>query len=41
MLTIDKYYELLPQWLKYYGFEEITVHPESGADKVFRSLPEP
>lgn len=36
MLTIDRYYELLPQWLKYYGFEEITVHQDTGVDKVCR-----
>jgi hypothetical protein len=33
---LNSYYNLLTQWLKYYGFEELKVHPESGADKVFK-----
>ncbi|MCI0448955.1 MAG: hypothetical protein L0Y79_04100 [Chlorobi bacterium] len=31
-----KYTQLLDQWLKYYGFEELTVNPEAGADKVYK-----
>jgi len=36
MEKLDNYYKLLVQWLQYYGFEQLNVHPESGADKVFR-----
>ena len=32
----DKYFALLSQWMQYYGFQEITVHAESGADKVYK-----
>jgi hypothetical protein len=33
---LESYYTLLDQWLKYYGFEPITVHADAGVDKVFR-----
>ncbi len=33
---IDNYYPLLEQWLKYYGFEPVTVHAAAGTDKVFK-----
>ena len=36
MEKIESYYNLLPQWLNYYGFEEIKVHEGAGPDKVFR-----
>ena len=33
---LSKYIHLLDQWLKYYGFEELTVNAEAGADKVYK-----
>ncbi len=32
----DKYFEMLRGWLRYYGFEEITVNAEAGCDLVFK-----
>jgi len=32
----DKYFQMLDGWLKYYGFEPISVHESSGADRVFK-----
>jgi hypothetical protein len=31
----DKYYGLLDQWLKYYGFNPLNVNAQAGADKVY------
>ena len=33
---LEQYCDLLDQWLKYFGFEQLNVHAEAGADKVFR-----
>ena len=33
---IEQYYNLLDQWLKYFGFEQLNVHAEAGADKVYK-----
>jgi hypothetical protein len=32
----DTYYTLLEQWLKYHGFEPVTIDPNAGFDKVFK-----
>lgn len=32
----SQYMELLAQWLKYYGFNEITVNEAAGTDKVYK-----
>lgn len=32
----DKYFELLDGWMKYYGFEAITVNTEAGTDRVYK-----
>lgn len=32
----DKYFEMLDGWLKYYGFEAITVNAEAGTDRVYK-----
>ncbi|MCC7158416.1 MAG: hypothetical protein IT281_02640 [Ignavibacteria bacterium] len=32
----EKYFTMLEGWLKYYGFEALNVHADSGADKVFK-----
>jgi hypothetical protein len=32
----EKYFELLSQWMAYYGFAAVTVHAESGIDRVFK-----
>lgn len=34
--NVKKYFELLEQWMKYYGFEKINVHAESGIDLVYK-----
>lgn len=31
-----KYFGLLTQWMQFYGFQEITVHESSRADKVYK-----
>lgn len=31
----EKYFSLLEQWLKYYAFQQLNVHADSGADKVY------
>jgi hypothetical protein len=33
---LERYYDLLDRWLKYYGFEQLNVHTDAGADKVYR-----
>lgn len=35
-IDITKYYELLEQWLRHYGYEKINVHQDAGADMVFK-----
>ncbi len=32
----DKYLQLLEEWIKYFGFEKVNVHADSGADRVFK-----
>jgi hypothetical protein len=32
----DKYFEMLDGWLKFYGFEAITVNAEAGTDRVYK-----
>ena len=32
----EKYFEMLEGWLKYYGFEPLNVHADSGTDKVYK-----
>jgi hypothetical protein len=32
----EKYFEMLEGWLKYYGFEKLNVHANSGADLVYK-----
>ena len=33
---VTKYYDLLSQWMTYYGFSQVTVHAEAGIDRVFK-----
>lgn len=33
---VTKYYDLLSQWMAYYGFAPVTVHAESGIDLVYK-----
>lgn len=33
---LQKYTQLLDQWLKYYGFTELNVNEAAGADKVYQ-----
>ncbi len=32
----DKYFEMLAGWLKFYGFEQVTVNADAGTDRVFK-----
>ncbi len=36
MDKLENYHSLLEQWLKYYGFENLNVHADAGADSVFK-----
>lgn len=33
---VTRYYDLLSQWMNYYGFTSVTVHDASGIDLVFK-----
>ncbi|MCC6864712.1 MAG: hypothetical protein IT280_00975 [Ignavibacteria bacterium] len=33
---LNKYYELLNGWLKYYSFEELNVNEQAGVDRVYK-----
>lgn len=33
---VTQYYDLLAQWMAYYGFSGISVHAEAGVDRVFK-----
>lgn len=32
----EKYFQMLEGWLKYYGFESISVNEQAGTDRVFK-----
>ncbi len=33
---VNKYYDLLSQWMTYFGFDSVTVHADAGIDRVFK-----
>ncbi|HEX2788705.1 MAG TPA: hypothetical protein VHP32_12480 [Ignavibacteria bacterium] len=35
-MTLQEYTNVLPGWMKYFGFEEVPVHPQFNALKIFR-----
>lgn len=35
MMEKDKYFELIKQWMQYFGCSSLNPHPESGTDLVF------